>query len=121
MAKTKITQEEYEKIVNQALAAQEILEDERFQFLRDYFQSTLDYVQSSILNNTIRAADEEVVISEKIKRIFHTPKKIQVDELVGQYKLVNKFFEDLAYYARLKKELDAHISKGIVKVDDGKL
>jgi hypothetical protein len=45
------------------------------------------------------------------------PKKIQVDELCGQYKLVKKFFEDLNSFIKLKDKLEQQIAADKVKID----
>lgn len=117
--KTKISQEEYKKVEDQSLAARELLEDERFEFIRTYIQGAIDYCEATILNNTIREVQEVVPLSEKVTRIFKTPKKVQVDELVGQYKWLKKFQADIQYYATLKKDLDSGIEDGLVSFEGG--
>lgn len=119
MKTSKITAEQYKEISEQSLAAREILEDDRFQFIRDYLSSAIEYAESSILNNTIREVQEVVPITEKLTRIFKTPKKVQVDELSGQYKFVKKLLDDLNYYASLQEELDREVSNKRVIVEGG--
>lgn len=117
--KTQITQEEYQKVEEQSLAAKELLEDPRFEFLRTYIQNSITSAEQTILNNTLREVQEVVPISEKVTRIFKTPKKVQVDELAGQYKWVKQFQDDLKYFASQQEELDAGIESGVVKFEGG--
>lgn len=116
-----ISKEEYQLIHDQASVADEILTDGRFQFIRDYFKAQSDYVEKSILENTIHEVREIVTISDKLTKLFVTPKQIQVDELSGQYKLIKKFFEDLEQFVQIKKDLEEAIEKGTVKVDEQKV
>lgn len=118
MSKKVVSKQEYELIENQATAARELLEDERFAFLRDYLKSALDYVEKTILENTVMEVRETHTITDKIIKTFIQPKKVQVDELSGQYKFIKKFLADMEYYADLKKQLDAEVEAKRVKLDD---
>lgn len=115
---TIVSKEEYQGIQDDALAASELLNDERFAFIRKYFESIQEYAQTSIVENTVHEVKEVVTISDKLTKIFSTPKKVQVDELSGQYKLVKKFFQDLHQFVQTKKDLDAEIEAGRVKIGD---
>lgn len=120
MAKTTIlTKDDYEQVTEQAELAQELLTDDRWQFVRDYFNSTIQYAQETIWNDTVTDSEERVSVSEKIVRVFKRTKSEQIKELVGQYKLATKFFEDLQYYIKLKAEMDAQIKLGRMKVKGG--
>lgn len=112
-----ITQEEVDQISSQALAASEILSDARFQFVRDYLNNQSSYVEKTILENTIHDVREIVTISDKLTRLFFTPKKVQVDELCGQYKFIKQFFADMEQMIQIKKDLDEAIIAGSVKVN----
>lgn len=118
MTKKTVSKKEYEQIEDQAIAARELLEDERFAFLRDYLKSATDYIEKTILENTVMEVRETHSITDKIIKTFIQPKKVQVDELSGQYKFVKKFLADLEYYADLKKQLDAEIEAKRVHLDD---
>ncbi len=111
-----ISQEEYQKTEQQSLSAQEFLKDERFQFIIQYIKEAKQYCEDTILNNNIKDVEEVVTLSQTLQKIFKTPKKVQLDELKGQYKWINKFINDLHYYASLKKQLDEDINKGLVKI-----
>lgn len=111
-----ISTEEYEDIKDKSLGANYFLNHERFKFIRDYINVALEDIEQKIINNQILEAREEVTISERIKRVLITPKKLQVDELKGVYKWLKKFLGDMAYYADLRKQLDEEIEKKKVLV-----
>jgi hypothetical protein len=117
--KQTISQEEYDRISEQSSAAQELLDDERFSFWREYLRNKRDSIAQLILENSITEVKEVVTFSDKLKRIFTTPKKVQVDELVGQYKLVGELLDDLQQTASLKEEVDQALArKAIVLAED---
>ena len=68
--KTIVSKMEYDKIIDEGAVAYEILNDERFEFVRLLLQSPRDYARESILNNTITDVSEEVTVSDRIKKIF---------------------------------------------------
>jgi hypothetical protein len=113
-----ISREEQKRIMDEATAALELLEDDRFQFFRDYLNNQLQYIQNSILNNTVRDVREVVPITEKLTRIFFTPKKVQVDELVGQYKLINQLLDNLKQLVSLQEELSDQLANQRVVVNE---
>ena len=115
--KTTISKEKYDSISSQPSASAEILSSERFEFFRELLLGAKKYASTSIIENTIKDVREEVSISDKLKKTFFTPKKIQVDELSGQYKLISKIFEDLQYFVDLKLSVDQHIADDKVTVD----
>jgi len=115
--KTTISKEKYDSISSQSSASAEILSSERFEFFRELLLGAKKYASTSIIENTIKDVREEVSISDKLKKTFFTPKKIQVDELSGQYKLISKIFEDLQYFVDLKLSVDQHIADDKVTVD----
>ena len=113
-----ISREEQKRIMDEATAALELLEDDRFQFFRDYLNNQLQYIKNSILNNTVRDVREVVPITEKLTRIFFTPKKVQVDELVGQYKLINQLLDNLKQLVSLQEELSDQLANQRVVVNE---
>lgn len=115
--KVKITKEEYEKTREQSRIAETFLNSKDFQFIRDLITGGISYAEKSILENTIHDVTEEITISDKIKKLFFTPKKEQMDELKGQYKWIKKFMDDVAYFASLKEKLDKDIERGAVWVE----
>ena len=119
--KTKVSQAEFDKIAEEAIVAEEMLSSERFEFIRKILLSAKEYAQTSIVENTIMDASEETSISDGIKRILTQPKKVQVDELSGQYKLVDKFFKELQGFIATKANIDKQIDKGTVVIDEPKV
>lgn len=116
--KIKITKSEYEKTEEQARVASIFLNSAEYSFIRELLTNALAYTEEQILNNTVHDVTEEVTISDKIKKLFFTPKKVQIDELKGQYKIIKKFFSDVEYFASLKSKLDAEIAQGSVSIEE---
>jgi len=116
--KTTISQGEYDRITEESVAAEEILTEDRFKFARDILLSAKDYASTSIIENTILDASEEITVSDRVKKIFTQKKKVQVNELSGQYKLVKKFFDELQGYVDTKANIEKQIAKGTVEIDD---
>lgn len=114
----RISSQDYNLVTEQAAFAYSFLETEDFYFIRELLENARDYAEESILNNVINNVSEETTINENLKRIFHISKKVQVDELSGQYKLINKFFEDVQYFIDLKNDIDKQISEGSLEIDD---
>lgn len=117
--KSKITKVQYEEAVDQARVAKLILNNKDFKFFREYLENALNSSKESILTNSIHDVTEEITLSDRMKKLFHIPKKEQVDEVVGVYKFVKKLFEDLNYFASMKEDLDTRIAKGQVILDGG--
>lgn len=119
MAKIKvISTDEFQSISEQAAGANELLNDPRWQFFRDYLNSSLEYIKESILSNSIRDVEETTRLSDMVSRTLKLSKKVQVDELSGQYKLITKFFKDMQLLSDIKVDLDTEIKAGRVKVND---
>jgi len=117
MSKKSISQEHYQKTQDEGLAALEILEDKRFDFLREYLNSSKTSIEKSILNNTICEAQEVISISNRLTHIFKKPKQLQVDEEVGKYKFITQLLDDLKIFVLLKEDLDKAIAKKEVTLE----
>lgn len=117
MKTIKITKSQYDEIAERSRSAQEFLEAERFGFILRYISNSLESITTAVLNNTVKSVSEEITISDSIKRIFATPKKVQVDELSGQYKWLSQFLNDMAYYASELPELERKIADGSVTIE----
>lgn len=117
--KPTISQENYDLVKEESEAAKELLESERFKFFREYFENAQSSIRDMILENRVNEVREILSVSKKLKRMFITPKKVQVDELVGQYKFIKTFLDDLLTTANMKSELDDAIqSREAVLEDD---
>lgn len=115
--KTVISKEEYDQVTTQASAASSLLKSDRFEFFRELLLAAKNYASESIIENTVKDVTEEIGVSERLKKTFFTPRKVQIDELSGQYKLVKKIFEDLQYFVDLKKNVDEQIADKKVSVE----
>lgn len=118
--KYRMSKAEYEDIKTRSRVASTFLKGKDNEFIRNMLIDAFNYARDSILHNSVHDVTEEVTISEKLKRLFFTPKKQQVDELRGQYKLIEKFFRDVEYVAGLKETLDKDIEKGAVFLQEEK-
>jgi hypothetical protein len=114
----KISKQEADRVKDEADTAEEFLTAPRFKFLRDYLNSVKEYAQKTILENNIHEVREINTISDRLSKIFIVPKKEQIDELSGQYKLINKIFADLNRFMEMKRELNEALEKKKVKIDD---
>jgi hypothetical protein len=99
--------EEWEEIENRASSAQFFLTDKRFAFIVDFFNQNREEIHTLLMENRIKDVDEILTISDKLKKVFHIPAKVQVDELIGQHKLIKQFFTFLQDAITLKTDLEA--------------
>jgi len=116
--KTIISKDEYDKVIEEASVAGIILNEDRFDFVRQILLSAKEYAATSIIENTIMDASKEVTISNVVKKIFTQKKEVQVDELSGQYKLVKKFFDELQGYIDTRDAMVAQIEAGTASIDE---
>ena len=68
--KTIISKDEYDKVIEEASVAGIILNEDRFDFVRQILLSAKEYAATSIIENTIMDASKEVTISNVVKKIF---------------------------------------------------
>jgi hypothetical protein len=110
-----ITFEEWTNISDRALTAKNFLKDTNPIYLA--MKESVDYAKKLVLENRIHEVREEHTISENLKKIFVTPQKVQVDELVGQIKFVEDLFSELNSWIDLKKELEKKEADGSIVID----
>ena len=115
--KHSVSFEDWEEMEDNASAVKYFLKNKRFALIRNYLKEAMEEAEKQILENRIKDVHEEVKISDRIKKIFITPKKTQVDELVGAYKFIKKFFEDMEYMVRLPNELLEKEAKGEITIE----
>ena len=89
--KRTISLEEYNEVEAASLAAKELMEDDRFKAIRDLYVNQFKYAEETLLTDAIKEYRDVTPLTDKIPRIFKVPKKVQVDELRGQYKWIKKF------------------------------
>ena len=112
--------EEWEAIKDNAAAAQELLDDPRFAFFRDYLANTQKSVTEHFVTNKIRTVQEHLKISDVLTKTFTTTKAEQEQELSGQYKLVDAILADLALSASLPKEYLEAQKAGKIEIEGAK-
>lgn len=117
MPKPILDQEQYQQINDKASASSEILEHERFAFLKDFLYGQKAYYEQTILNNTLREY-QDVTPFENFTRIFKTPKKLQLDELRGRYKMVCETINLLESAVEIQKQTEDAIANELVIFDN---
>lgn len=119
--KTLISREEFNDITSKSVIAKELLEKEEYKFIVDFFNDNIAYAEKSILEDSIKEVREVVSVTDKLSRIFVTPKKEQVNELVGRYKLCKSFIDFLKQFIQAAEDLNKAIAEDKVEIDDRKI
>lgn len=127
-AKPTVKAEEWEQIERDGNAARELLEDERFAWIRTY----LDNHQNSIKTTFAKQSIEDVyiesrtytefnkqVVIDSLKRIFRPAKK-EYSHLAGEFKFVESMLSDIVRVASLPKEIEDKAKEGIVEIERSK-
>ncbi|MBV6446313.1 MAG: hypothetical protein IFNCLDLE_02605 [Ignavibacteriaceae bacterium] len=120
MARQVITSEEYKQIEEQASSARFFLTSPRFKFIRNYLKDAKKDIEDKILRNTVKEVHEVHKIADNLRRVFITPKKEQIDGLSEVYKFIEKFFNDMETYVRIKDEADAAEASGKLTIERSK-
>lgn len=118
--KTKLSYDEWQQIEDNSRASSLFLKDKRFKFIREYLNNSLTEIKEMILTNRIMDVEEQVTISDKLIKIFKTPKKVQIDELVGMYKFINKFLAEFQNRIQLEQDIIEQESKGRIDIERSK-
>jgi len=108
--------EEYDQIIEQAREAKAILESQGFAFFREYLDNSLTSIEEAILDGTVRDVTECTTIGQTVKEFF-TPKKEQVQQLVGQRKFIKKLLADLQSFVDMKEDLQEGIENKTITVE----
>lgn len=103
--KPTVRAEEWNDIDEKAKAASYFLNNKRFEFIQNYINTSLSEIEDLILNNSVKEVHEESTISDKFKKVFVTPKKVQIDELIGAYKWIKQFMADLEFLIVQKENI----------------
>lgn len=115
--KQMISKEEFSDISDTAAAAEEFLTEPRFAHIRELLTNAKATAEHAIYHNTIHDSQEINVVSEFLTRVFRTSKKENTDELVGQIKLVEKFFADVQTLITIKEDLGREIAEKKVLIE----
>lgn len=107
--KASVSQDEVSDIEIKARVAEAFLENEEFAPIRDLISSYKESIKKQILDNTVRDVTEEVSIGNSVKKFF-TPRKLQLDELSGRYKMLVEFVETLENWVEIKQKLSSDLA-----------
>lgn len=111
----KVSFEEWEQVCDRASRAKSFIRNDNLIYTT-LIQSLKD-IELIILENRIKEVREEHVVTDTFKKIFITPKKIQDDELVGQYKFIKGFLAELQSWVDFKKELEKKEAEGVISIE----
>jgi hypothetical protein len=114
-AKKKVSSATVEEIANKARQARVILIDPMFSDYRGLIDNSIMDIEGKILNNTVREVHETGTFGS-IQRTFITPKRVAIDELAGQYYILNKIKSTLNGWIQDDEELTKAIADGLVEV-----
>lgn len=111
----KITAAEWEIIEDRCSYALRFLREDNpiYSLMRDDLQNA----EKIILEDRIKEVHEIHNVTEGLKKVFITPKKIQVDQLTGQWIYVRDFLKELQEWIDLKKDLEKRESQGITTIE----
>ncbi len=76
--------------------------------LRDALKTAEDI----IMENRVHEVHEIHTVTDIFQKVFITPQKVQVDELVGQIKLIRGIFEELNSWVTIKEEAESREAAG---------
>lgn len=110
--KRTITRDEFDSIVARSEHARYLLTSENVAFNREYFDAALQEIQMLFVENRVRDVQEVTTVSEQLKKIFFTPKKVQLDELSGQYKFIVDYKNWLSMQVQRGEELQREVENG---------
>ena len=102
--KPTITPQEWEQIRQEAQAAQELLEDPRFAFFRQYLQNAQASIVDHFVRNRIKTVHEHLKVSDVLTKVLITTRREQEQELSGRYQFIEALLEDLRRIASLPEE-----------------
>lgn len=111
----KVSFEEWEDITDKANEAAQFFE--KHSRIVGILEQSLNDAQNMILENRVREVREEFTISETLKKIFITPKKVQDDELVGQIKFIRTFLAELKTWIDFKADIESKEAAGVISIE----
>lgn len=116
--KKSITESQLEQLRQEAKSANLLLNGRQFFFFMDFLKQAQSDIERMILNNTVRDVSDEHTMTDNFKKIFFTPKKEQIDELSGRYKMLREIVELLENRIKHRKELETLINDNKVIVNE---
>lgn len=122
--KQRITQDQWDQIQIESDAATELLQHDKFVFVREYLSNTKKSIEQTFLRQSINdAAIEENTITggvvERVKRIF-LPAKKEYSHLAGEYKFIERFLADMEKFSALAKDAQKQRDAGVLDIIESK-
>lgn len=114
-AKKFILPDQVEQVRNKARQARLILQDPSFIDYQNLITDSISAIENKILNNSIREVQEAGIIGS-VTKTFITPKKVQLDELAGKYRILKDINATLASWIQDDDDLDKAIANEEVEV-----
>lgn len=115
--KHSVTSDELEKIEKDSEAAKELLEDPRFEFLREYFKTAQTSITDMFVQNRLKPT-KQYFFGKDIVTAHTISRRESENEASGQYKFIDKLLNDLKTTAGLYKEYKEAIDQKKVKIED---
>lgn len=120
--KPTVSASEWEKIESDAQAAQELLSQPRFQFLRDYLANTQASITDIFVQNRLKDVTETVYTRDQagavtFKKTLKTTRKEQEYELSGQYQFISRLLSDLETTAKLADDYRKQADEGRIVIE----
>jgi len=110
-----ILPDKVEQIRDKARQARLLLHDPSFSDYQELIADSISAIENKILNNTIREVEEAGIIGS-LTKTFITPKKVQLDELSGKYRILKDINATLASWMQDDDDLDRAIANEEVEV-----
>lgn len=111
-----MTGEEFQEVRDQAEAAKELLEDERFTFFREYLRNEKEVIVSDFVNNKIRKT--KVTEKGELKDVEMTySKEEQENEMSGKFKFIFELISKLQWYVQIYEDALKAQEKGSLVIE----
>lgn len=119
-----ISYEQWQQIEDRARFAKVFLNPENpmYQILKE----DLENAKNTIIEGRVRKVEEvrfqpaqmvgKSLVPEQVKRIFTTPRKIQIDELAGQYKYIRDFLAQVQSWVDIKERYEKDEANGQLSI-----
>lgn len=116
--RTLVSSTDVAQIKEEAESARKLLESPDFLFFRDYLRAIQKSITELFVQNRIKAVHESTTDEQGVTKQFDTTKEEQMNELSGQYKLIETIMQDLKNFADLPAELEKAKETGSIDVVD---
>lgn len=112
-----VSQEEVDKIRIEAAGARAIMEDPKFQFLREYLKGYQEDIKEIYARQSIYDVTEEHKVGEVIRKLFFPAKK-EYSMLAGEYRFIDTLVSFLKTAIEIEEKMNAKIKTEEIEVKD---